>query len=199
MTLVENVLAIARCIKNDQLSFDAYCRELEKIRYRGGKLDGYRSRLHYFTDWIYDNEKKGIVQDASKELGGIPYPKKIDFMSMHRRSYPKLASDSAYRAIQAMEAEISHHTHYYIPKDSLARGARAHNTGIHSGDIIAITANQAGLDISHTGIAVRLPDGTIHLLHAPDVGDSVRITSEPLERYLAKHSSHTGIIVARPQ
>lgn len=207
VTLVENVLALARCVKNDQLSYDAYCRELENIRYRGGKLRGYGSRLHYYTDWIYDNEKKGILRDVTKELGGVPYRKKIDFMSTHRKSYPKLVSDSLYRAIQGKESEISERHLWYIPKTQNPSAFRHGDGGqvgglksqIRSGDLVAITSSVEGLDISHTGIAVKLSDGTIHLLHAPDVGDSVRITSEPLERYLARHSLQTGIMVARPQ
>ncbi|MBI1805260.1 MAG: DUF1460 domain-containing protein [Ignavibacteriae bacterium] len=68
---------------------------------------------------------------------------------------------------------------------------------IQSGDLIAITTSQEGLDISHTGIAVRLDNGSLHLLHASDVENNVEITAESLTRYLKKHEHQTGITVLR--
>src|SRR3972149_4984568 len=60
-TFLENALVFARCIKKGKTSFEDYQKELILIRYRNGIIDQYPSRLHYFTDWIFDNEKKGIV------------------------------------------------------------------------------------------------------------------------------------------
>src|ERR1035437_5311697 len=61
-TFVENCLAIARTIKSGKLTFETFINELEKIRYRNGKLNGYVSRLHYFGEWITNNSEKGIVE-----------------------------------------------------------------------------------------------------------------------------------------
>ncbi len=52
-TFLENSLALARCIKKGTTSFEDYLEELQFIRYRDGVIDGYTSRLHYFSDWIY--------------------------------------------------------------------------------------------------------------------------------------------------
>ena len=51
-TFVENALVFARLIKTGKSSFRDYENELQKIRYRNGVINGYPSRLHYFTDWI---------------------------------------------------------------------------------------------------------------------------------------------------
>ncbi len=195
VTFVENVLALARCIKEDKLSFDAYRAELERIRYRGGKLDGYPSRFHYFSEWIRENEKKKIVRDVTKSLGGKPYDKAIRFMTTHRSSYPKLQNDSTFNAIKAMEDSVAAMRLYYIPKAAIQKAIK----GIKDGDIIAFTSSVEGLDISHTGIAVRVQDETVHLLHAPDVGEKVRITEEPLSTYIQRHPKQTGIMVARAE
>ena len=56
-TFLENILAFARCIKSGKTSFEDFQDELIKIRYRNGVIDKYPSRLHYFSDWIYDNAK----------------------------------------------------------------------------------------------------------------------------------------------
>lgn len=193
VTLVENVLALSRVIKKNMLTFEAYSDELELIRYRAGKRSGYSSRLHYFSDWIDDNSRKGIVRDATKSADGSPFRKRINFMSSNRNSYPQLAADSNLAAVKEVETKLSQRKGYYIPKNKI----RNRQTKIRNGDIIAITTHVPGLDVSHTGIAVRGEDGMLQYLHAPDIGDSVRISSEPLWRYVQKKSTSTGIIVVR--
>jgi hypothetical protein len=194
VTFVENVLALSLCIKNDYMTFDAYTDKLRQIRYRGGTIDGYPSRLHYFTDWVFDNEKKGVIQDITKKLGGERYTKHIDFMTTHRSSYPKLANDSNLTQLKAAEDSLNNRNLYYIPKSQIQHL----KSKLRNGDIIAITTNTDGLDISHVGIAIRMEDGTIHYMHTPDIGEKVTITSETLAQYLAKHRNQTGVIVARP-
>lgn len=194
VTLVENSLALARCIKENRLSYDAYRDALLKIRYRNGILNGYGSRLHYFTEWIADNEKKGYVRDVTREAGGVPYEKTIHFMTAHRGSYPHLASDSAFALIKTAEASLASHQMYFIPKDAVKRASAR----IKNGDIIAVTTSIEGLDVSHTGIALRSGKGVVRLLHASDPGDSVRVSGTPLWEYLSKHPKQTGIMVARP-
>ncbi|HUL43845.1 MAG TPA: N-acetylmuramoyl-L-alanine amidase-like domain-containing protein [Bacteroidota bacterium] len=195
VTFVENVLALSRCIKKDLLSFESYQKELTSIRYRNGVLRGYSSRLHYFSDWIFDNEKKGITENVTHSIGGVPYRKVIKFMSTHRPSYTKLSADSVFQQIVACEESLNTRSMYYIPKSLLPKV----QSSIRSGDILAITTAQPGLDVSHTGIAVRGESGTLLFLHAPDVGEFVTLTKEPLENYLNRHPAQTGIMVARPR
>jgi hypothetical protein len=190
VTLVENVLALARCIKLGTASFAAYRTELERIRYRGGVCRGYATRLHYFSDWIADGEKKGILRDVSRDLGGREMRKKIDFMSAHRDRYPRLKADSSFRAIASAERALSLRPRYVLPAGG--------GTQIPSGSIIAIATSVRGLDVTHTGIAVTGADGRMYLLHAPDTGDTVKISAEPLATYAGKSPSAAGMIVAVP-
>ncbi|MCX6164520.1 MAG: DUF1460 domain-containing protein, partial [Ignavibacteriae bacterium] len=53
VTFAENTLAISRAIQTGSPTLDSYKDELQTIRYRDGKINGYTSRLHYFSDWIY--------------------------------------------------------------------------------------------------------------------------------------------------
>ena len=57
-TFLENSLVLAQCIKKGETSFEDYMNELQLIRYRDGVIDQYPSRLHYFSDWIFDNINK---------------------------------------------------------------------------------------------------------------------------------------------
>jgi len=193
-TFLENALTFARCIKEGKTTFKDYEKELTKIRYRNGIIDQYPSRLHYFSDWIYNNEQKGIVKNVSKEIGSEPIKFDVDFMTTHPDSYVQLKDDPKFiPIIRKQEEAINKRTYYYIPKDTVAKV----EDKIKSGDLIAITSNVKGLDINHVGIAVRMDDGRIHFMHAPDVGYKVQITPEPLADYLTKFSKDTGIIVLR--
>ena len=194
-TFLESSLVFARCIKEGKTTFDDYEKELENIRYRNGKMTNYPSRLHYFSDWIYDMNKRGIGKDITKELGGIPYNKKINFMSTHTDAYKRLKGNIKFiDEIKKIEKNINSRYYYYLPEDDIEK----FEDKIQSGDILGITTNIEGLDISHTGIAYRADDGRIHLLHAPNVGYKVQISEKPLAGYIKSNKKQTGIMVLRP-
>lgn len=192
-TFVENVLAFGLLLKHGQTNFGSFAENLKTIRYRNGELNGYPSRLHYFTEWIRNNQSKGLVTNITAELGGIVHQKPINFMGTHRALYPHLKQDENYNAILQIEAQLVKQNLCILPQNQIESNEHL----IQSGDIIAFATSIKGLDVTHTGIAVR-QNGKIHLLHASTSG-SVRISKEPLREYLKKIKSNIGIIVARPQ
>ena len=204
VTFVENVLALARFVQtvpDELLVARAGGRQrplfswlLEEIRYRGGTLEEYPSRLHYFSEWISDNDAMGLVRDVSEELGGVADEQPIDFMTTHPDAYRQLGEDPDFRTeLRAVEERLSATPRYYIPEDRIA----AIEDGIQDGDIIAATSTVAGLDIAHTGIAL-WRDGRLHLLHAPLVGGVVQISEAPLAERIQRIGSQDGVMVARP-
>lgn len=193
-TFLENALVFARCIKEQKTTFEDYQNELKKIRYRDGILNEYPSRLHYFSDWIFNNVKKGIVKDITKEIGGEPITFNVYFMTKHPEFYVQLKNDPKFiPLIKSQEEKINSREYYFIPKEKVS----SIEGKINNGDLIAITTNKKGLDIGHVGVAVKMDDGRIHFMHAPNVGYKVQITEKPLADYLARIKSHTGIIVLR--
>jgi hypothetical protein len=194
VTFYENSLALARCFKKNKLTFDDYKKELQGIRYRGGLIDGYASRLHYTSDYFFDNEKKGVLKNMTKELGGVPFKKIINFMTTHPGSYLQLKNSSdQVKEIKKIEDRINARTIYHIPKANVQKIA----SKIKDGDIIGITSTVHGLDCNHTGIAI-WKNGTLHFLHAPITGSKVQITELPFWEYLAKIKKDAGIMIARP-
>ena len=193
VTYVESMLAMARLLDQPTQTFAAFQDELRTLRYRGGKLAGYPSRLHYFSEWILDNERLGILENITRELGGVPLNEAIDFMTTHRDSYPALRSPEVLSRIREQEVALSQRPLYYVPEDRIAEVAPR----IQDGDIIAATSAIRGLDIAHTGIAVRI-DGALHLMHAPLVGKSVEISELPLADRILEIDGQDGIMVARP-
>jgi hypothetical protein len=204
VTFVENVLALARFVRTapDELMVArAGSRQrpffsgiLEDIRYRGGELKEYPSRLHYFSEWISDNHATGLVRDVSRELGGVAAAEPIDFMTTHSDAYRQLGEDPAFLAeLREIEVRLSAQPRYYIPEDRIA----AVEDRIQDGDIIAATSTVTGLDIAHTGIAL-WRDGRLHLLHAPLAGGVVQISEVPLAERIQRIGGQDGVMVARP-
>jgi N-acetylmuramoyl-L-alanine amidase-like len=193
-TYLENVLAISHCIKKNKTAFEDFLNELKTIRYRDGIINRYPSRLHYFTDWIYNNQKKNIVEDITKQIGGEPLKLNLNFMSTHPESYKQLNENPEFTSeIEKQEKEISSREYYFIPKTNIEKT----ESKIENGDMIAFTSNIKGLDVNHVGIAVRMKDDRIHILHAPEPGTKVQITQLALPEYISKIKHDTGIIVFR--
>ncbi|MEO8666246.1 MAG: N-acetylmuramoyl-L-alanine amidase-like domain-containing protein [Ignavibacteria bacterium] len=193
VTFVENSLVFSRLIKQGKTSFEDYMIELEKIRYRDGMNTGYPSRLHYFTDWIYDNEKKGIVKDITKEIGGVPYQKRINFMSSHRNSYKQLAGDdNNFSGIGEIEDQINARDIYYIPVEDIPNVYDK----LQTGDIVGITSTIDGLDVAHTGYIYK-QDGKTYLLNASLKDKQVEISPMELQDYILGNKKQGGIVVAR--
>jgi len=192
-TYLENVLALSKLSARSKFNINEFSNELEFIRYRNGNLTDYSSRLHYFTDWIFDNERKGLVIDVTKKIGGESYNKTINFMSSHIDSYPALVRDSSLiRTIIQTEKDINNRKHYYIPEGKIQQIENQ----IEDGDLIAITTRIKGLDVSHTGIAIHLNE-RLHLMHASSKAKKVVISDIPLADMIQKNRLQSGIIVAR--
>jgi len=193
-TFAENCLAMARTIQKDNPTFNVFVDELRFIRYRDGILNGYPSRLHYFSDWIFNNDKKKAVKSISKDIANIAIDNKVSFMSNHPEDYPALKNNPDFaKDIALQENEISKRKTWYIPKSRLFEFEHL----LHDGDIIGIATNMPGMDISHVVIGIR-KEGRIHLLHASLKYKKVLISNETLEQYLNTQKSATGIMVARP-
>ncbi len=192
VTFVENCLVMSRLIKQNRTDFESYLKELEMIRYRAGINAGYSSRLHYFSDWIYDNEAKGIVRNISSEIGGVPYDKPINFMSGHRGSYKQLSSDQNLAGIEEVENMINQRQTYFVPEDLISSVYGK----LQTGDIVGITSTLDGLDIAHTGLVYKDDSGT-YLLHASLKNKEVEISKSEIQQYIEANSKQDGIMVAR--
>lgn len=199
-TYLETVLALSLAYhelpdKNNKAQLEPLFRKyLTQLRYRNGRIDGYASRLHYFSDWLRDNEAKGLLTDVTRELpGSISVAKPVSYMTTSIYKYPPLTDPAVFKQVALAEASLSQQPFYFIPKKNI-RQAEAH---IQEGDIVMLTAARPGLDMRHVGLAVREPDGQMHLLHASSEQGAVVITSYPLSDYVLWNKRLSGIRIAR--
>ena len=195
VTFFESSLGFARMLKRDGRTPEALLAEVTFTRYRGGRLSDYASRLHYLSDWFFDNERKRVVRLITDELpGATRFTKRVNFMSTHPEAYRQLAANpDLVRKITRVEAEINARETRYVPREKVA----AAQPLLMTGDIVGVTTAIEGLDCAHAGLCYRDETGVLRLLHASTTHKAV-ILDEELATYLGRVSTHTGIMVARP-
>ena len=197
-TLVETVAALKLCAQQGKRGFTDYQQILRTLRYRQGRMAGYPSRLHYFTDWIRDKVEMQLVTDIQQPNPPFTAVQtvRVNYMSTHPTAYKALkANASLVPEIRAQEQSLTGMKVRYIPKHQI-RNNKLLRSVVKDGDILAITCNKKGLDIAHLGFAVWRKDG-LHLLNASMIHKKVVEEPMTLYQYMQKHKTHTGIRVVR--
>jgi hypothetical protein len=196
VTLVEACLAVARVAAGTGggSSWEGFGREVERMRYRGGVRAGYPSRLHYFSEWIRDGERRGLVRDLGAELGGEQDTRPLRFMTRHRASYPALKDESVFQNIVRLERRLDEVPRHVVATTKIAEVADR----IETGDVLAFATGIPGLDVTHAALAYRDRKNVLRVLHAPLSGGVVEVTRVTLPEYVGGIRRATGILVARP-
>lgn len=195
VSLVEACLAVARVARStDQPHWDDFAFALERMRYRGGNRRGYSSRLHYFSEWMTDNEDRGLVRILGQELGGETDDRNLRFMTANAGEYPALQFPEVLEEIGEMEQTLDDSPRWVIPTPEIVDAAPQ----IQTGDILAFATAIDGLDVTHAAFAYRDADDVLRVLHAPLSGGVVEITDSTLPNYVRAINRSTGILIARP-
>lgn len=189
-TFLEYVMTFTQCIHKQTMDIQSFEKELSEIRYRCPKIDDYLSRLHYFSDWIYDNVRDSSITNITKEVGGVIRSKQIDFMSSHVTSYKHLKTDEDIQKIKLIEDSINQRTYHYIPQDQID----SLQSNIPQGALIALTTSIKGLDMVHVGFAYR-KENNVYLLHASSDFKKVVLSEKTLSDYVKSNKSQDGIMV----
>ena len=136
-------------------SFGEFKEKLAEIRYKDGAVQWER-RKHFFSDWVSGDDKN--AHDATREVGG-------DAATTATKELNRRADGSLWLPdLAAVKREID-----YIPSQKISPQILQ---AIKTGDYIGIYSDKDGLDVSHTGIAVK-KDGGVYLRHASSVHKKV--------------------------
>ena len=195
-TFVETVLAFCIADKRGERDFKGFKKALTDVRYRNGILNGYTSRLHYFSDWIRNNEQMGFVKECTSETA-CAQPKELwlDFMTTHVDSYLPMKKDaSLVKEMAAQEKNWQGTVVSYIPKEKL--DLSSDELKIKDGDVLALVTNIKGLDIVHVGFAF-WREGKLHLLHASS--SAKKVIEDPKTQYESSKNTkaHIGLRAIR--
>ena len=186
VTLIENVLSVCQVIDAGEEA-DQFETHLQENRYYAGLIDGYESRIHYFSAWLQSGANRGLLGSITEEIGE-EYGKPINFISQNLDKYPKVTRPEL---IIQRETELNSAPVWYLPQAQIDRYLQ----NAHSGDILAFTTNIKGLDVVHTGFSW-VENEEVYLLHASS--KKGKVVKMPLAPYLRSYNYMTGLIVYRP-
>lgn len=191
-TFIETCMALSKAIKSESQTFNQFCKELKSIRYRTTNIQDYSSRLHYMSDWIYENQKKGLVNDMSEKLGGMLDDRTINYMSTHASAYSQLKNNpTMVSKIKNTEKNINERKgHYFILKQNINNL----KNNINSGEIVLFATSIDGLDYTHMGITYK-ENGKLTFIHASSKANKVIIEESNLADYCNKSGKNIGISI----
>lgn len=195
VTYIETVIALSNTVNSGDLSFLNFVSNLRKIRYRNGEVKGYASRLHYTSDWIYENQQKGVLASLDLDSSLVLEDKTINFMSAHRHAYKSIKEDDEMLdEIKSIEDNINKRGGFwYLPKGKIEENTDK----IPHMAMIAFTTRIEGLDTTHTGFTYKKSDGTLGFIHASSLKKKVVIDTKKLSDYCNSQRACTGIIIMK--
>lgn len=196
-TFVETAMALAYTTMENRKSWRDFVYNLKRLRYRGGEINGYPSRLHYVSDWIVDNRFRGNLSDVTDQFPRVSYlMRTLDFMTSNRNLYPALADADNYSRLRDIENGYRQHRFPYIKTRDLS--LKSTKEAFHDGDVVALVTNMKNLDVTHMGIIVKeSPTAEPYLLHASSSDGKVEVSSLPLDEFMKKNRQWLGLRVIR--
>jgi hypothetical protein len=195
LTFIETLYSLTRATLNRRYSWRDFAANIENIRYRGGEMGDYSSRIHYISEWIIDNHIRGNLVEITPDLPHVDYMiKNIDYMTHHTDSYRQLKDDSV-MVEKIRRYELRRHRFPYVKSSWL--NDKAVKAALRSGDFVSLVTKTEGLDVSHNGIIIVDDKGDPYLLDASMSGGKVMLEGKPLFKYLERSKTNIGIRVFR--
>ena len=195
LTFIETLYALTRSTLAGRYSWRDFAANIENVRYRGGEMGDYSSRIHYISEWIIDNNVRGNLVEVTPDLPHADYMvKNIDYMTHHTDSYRQLKDDSA-MVEKIRRFELRNHRFPYLKRSWL--NDKEVKAALRTGDFVSLVTKIEGLDVSHNGIIVIDDKGDPYLLDASMSGGKVMLEPKPLFKYLERSKTNIGIRVFR--
>ena len=195
LTFIETLYSLTRATLNRRYSWRDFAANIENVRYRGGEMGDYSSRIHYISEWIIDNHIRGNLVEITPDLPHVDYMiKNIDYMTHHTDSYRQLKNDSV-MVEKIRRYELRRHRFPYVKRSWL--NDKAVKAALRSGDFVSLVTKTEGLDVSHNGIIIVDDKGDPYLLDASMSGGKVMLEGKPLFKYLERSKTNIGIRVFR--
>jgi hypothetical protein len=162
VTFVETVLALAH--SETPVEFRD---ELVRLRYRGGTV-AWEERLHYFSEWMLENERRGVLRIDTRGPGSRTLEVRLSILE----------------GLPPRQIQLD-----VVPKESVEQAMPRFTDGT----IAAFASEREGLDHFHVGILFF--EEQLMMVHAAKSFGAVG--KEPLSAFLARNTTR-GISFARP-
>ena len=157
-------------------NFASFKEMVRMVRYRGGEV-GYKTRNHFFSDWIAESS---WLKDVTAKIGGE------NSRTIHKRLNDRGNGTYFLAGISPTERDITYIPSKAIDSDIIRR--------LKTGDYIGIYSRARGLDVSHVGIVVKGKE-TTYFRHASSLESQRKVIDQYFGAYVARKP---GIVVLRP-
>jgi hypothetical protein len=193
-SFVVNTIALSIITQEDNCNYKSFKNTLEMLYYRNGTIEGYSSKLHYFSDWALEQTVNNILVERTRNFDGIPIRFTINYITKRAGSNPALENKEELKLMKNIEQKLSSLVFYHIPRNKFNKNSLKN---IRTGDLIAFSAiDRDGIDVHHIGFAWRIGK-EIHLIHASShpLEKQVIISKKTVYDYFAEHHKFVGIRV----
>ncbi len=158
---------------------------LEKLTFRRGEANGFPTRMMYGGDWIVDNRSRGNVKELTEDYSEHFKTKSLDWVCRHRGEFAALKDSATYERQRMVEFGYRTFKIPHMKRES--SDWKQVNPDIQDGDLIMLLTPEPDRDVWEMGYVVRRDDG-LHFIHASERDGKVVEESEPLGRYIKRHS-----------
>lgn len=172
LTLLEYLHALSHATDRD-----SFLQSLVATRYQNSEVD-YTRRKHFFSDW-----SATLPQNATDITATLASYVVRTTKTLNRKDDGSLWLPGI---------PVTPRTITWIPTARVTDQVLA---GIQDGDLIGIYTPKAGLDVTHSGIAV-YKNGQLFFRNASFLARNMKVVDTPLRTYL-RH--YPGIVVLRPR
>ena len=149
--------------------------QVAAVRYAQGQV-AWRSRHHFFSDWVAHG---GPIRDVTAEVGGDATVETLKHLNRNAEGAAVL------EGVDVRVRRINH-----IPSERLGP---AQTERLRTGDYVGVYAEAPWLDVTHTGIVIKRPDG-VAFRHASAARGKGEVVEEDLAAYFP---GKPGIVVYR--
>lgn len=144
--------------------YEALCKKIQELRYRGGKIRDFSDRIYYMSEWLEQAETLGYLYEVTPKFGNI-YTQSFSYFSDHIMFLTNIDNVSKDRErILSIEKALWEKNPYYII--ALDRINQELYDFLNDGDIIGICSDRKGEDIADLGVICVNTDGRKKLLFA---------------------------------
>ncbi|MBJ3816614.1 DUF1460 domain-containing protein [Shimwellia pseudoproteus] len=172
LTLLEYLHALAHATDRD-----SFLQSLVATRYKDSQV-AYSQRKHFFSDWSSTLPQNAVDITAT--------------LTSHVMRTTKTLNRKSDGTLWLPGIPVVPRTITWIPTAQVTDRVLE---GIQDGDLIGIYTPKAGLDVTHSGIALH-QNGQLIFRNASFLERNMKVADTPLRRYLQRYP---GIVVLRPR
>lgn len=169
---IEACMAVALTYKGESIGeygevneseYDQLCENIKALRYRDGIISKFSDRIFYFSEWVEQAERLGLIEEYT-DCYGHEYSQNFSYLSDHLMYLPQIGREpNARKEILEIEKRLSANSQRAVisPEELTTEFYEC----VQNGDIVSFLSDRKGEDVSKAGI-VRKTQNSVQIISA---------------------------------